>query len=249
MHDLLPGCVDEGPTLGHLREQRLVDGLLGLVCKRHVQRHVLVIEELCHCVDRSRAHLCNLVLGDIWIIGIHLHAKGHCQLPDSSGHGTKAIEGYGAVDKFKAAGTVIVVPGTRQHHTEDELCNGIGVLAWRVHCHHALLLAGRKVDVVIPSARTDADLQLCRLVKHCSIHDVAADDHGIHRSNCCEELILAFVVLQLLQRVLGIFEDVLDLGDCVLRESLLCGKEHGPGLSCLSCHWFQVSPLGVARLP
>mmetsp|Transcript_30118 Transcript_30118/g.36952 ORF Transcript_30118/g.36952 Transcript_30118/m.36952 type:complete len:242 (-) Transcript_30118:47-772(-) len=236
MHHLRSGRVDERATFGHLAQQRLVDGVFGLIGQGHMQTNILMIKELCHGAHRGGSRLLDLVRRDVWVICKALHTKTLCQLVHSTGHGTKAVEGDFTVHQFETAGAIVVVSSTRNHHTEDQLCHGICILSRCVHGGNALGLACFQVDVVVASTCADYDLQLARLVHNSLVHDVGANDHGIHICHGSQEILLALVVLQLLHGVVGRLENIFNLRHRARCEGLLGGQQHGPRLSGLARH-------------
>mmetsp|Transcript_13841 Transcript_13841/g.32655 ORF Transcript_13841/g.32655 Transcript_13841/m.32655 type:complete len:380 (-) Transcript_13841:53-1192(-) len=239
VHDLLPGSVDESAALWHLGQQVLVDGLLGLRSEWHMQRHVLSLEQISHSVNRLGTSRLDGFLGDVWIVGVGLHAESLCQLEDSPGNCTEAIEGNGSTHKLEATGAVVVVSGTCDHHAEHELRDRIGILSWRVHGHDALGMARWECDVVVSGTCSHDELQLRRLVNHSLIHNVTADDHRICICNGRQQVFFGLVVLQLLQGVVPSWsrlEDFLNLLYCVFGEGLLCCQKNCPCLACLSSH-------------
>ncbi|CAK0855739.1 unnamed protein product [Prorocentrum cordatum] len=231
VHNLHPCSVDQGAALGHFEQQLLVDGLLGLRSQRHVQRHVLVLEEVRHGVHRLGAHFLDGVLRDVGVVGVQDHAEACCQLPHRPGDGPVAVEGDAAADELEAAGAVVVVAGACQHHAEHQLGDGVRVLPWGVHRRDRLRLTGLQVDVIVPSAGPHDDFQLRGLLQDRGVHDVAADDHGVHVGHGGQELVLALVVLQLLHGVLGLVEGGLDLGHRVGRK----GPSRSPAALCAPC--------------
>ena len=69
MNYLLSAGIDEGAALGHGGKQGDVDGILGLWCEGHMQRHRLGLEEFSNGIHRVSASRLDGVLGDVWIIG------------------------------------------------------------------------------------------------------------------------------------------------------------------------------------
>mmetsp|Transcript_57833 Transcript_57833/g.146714 ORF Transcript_57833/g.146714 Transcript_57833/m.146714 type:complete len:233 (+) Transcript_57833:728-1426(+) len=196
-----------------------------------MQRHVLVLEELCDRVHRRRTSLGDLAVRQKGVVCEGLHAEALGKLLHGARHGAEAVERHRLPGQLEAARAVVVVAGARQHHAEDKLCNCIGVLPGGVHGHHVLRRGRFQVNVVVSRTRPYNDLQLRRSIEHRGIHYVAPDDHGIHILDALEQLGLGFVVLELFQRVLRVVQNLYDLTDSIGREGFLRCKQDSPGLA------------------
>mmetsp|Transcript_144898 Transcript_144898/g.263444 ORF Transcript_144898/g.263444 Transcript_144898/m.263444 type:complete len:290 (-) Transcript_144898:48-917(-) len=225
MHDLRPSGVDQRAVFGQLCQERLIDGVLGLVRQWHMQRYILALEERLHGVCRRRAHLGDHLLGDVRVVRDGLHAECLGQLVHRPRHCAKSIEGNLAAHKLKSAGAIEVVPGTGEHHTKDKLRHRVGVLSRCVHSHNLLGAQGRQVKIVDTGTRTHHDLQLVRFIHYGLVHNVTANDQCVHAHNSGMKVLDRLIVLKLLQCVTCILEDGLDLGHSLGCKSLLGGKQ------------------------
>merc|ERR1719433_2416192 len=123
-----------------------------------MQRNILTLKEICHGVHRRCTHLCNFILWDVGVVGIHLHAKTNGKLPNSPGYSTKPIKGNGTANQLKAAGSIKIVPSTDQHHAKNEFSHCVCILPRCIHGADILSFTGRQINVVIASTCTDNNL-------------------------------------------------------------------------------------------
>mmetsp|Transcript_4911 Transcript_4911/g.5482 ORF Transcript_4911/g.5482 Transcript_4911/m.5482 type:complete len:241 (+) Transcript_4911:402-1124(+) len=236
MHHLHPSGVDQSAALWHLGQEILVDGCLGLIGQGHMERHILMFEEPCHRSHWFCSHLLDLVRRDVGIVCEALHAKALGQLVHCPRHRAEAVEGDLPIHQLEATGAIEVVASTDDHHPKNQLCHCVGVLARSVHGDHAFGFTCLQVDIVIASTSTDHDLQLIGLLQNSGIHDVTANDHGIHALYSCQQVVFALVILQLLQSVLRLLHYTFNLGNRPCCKGFLRGKENGPILSSFAGH-------------
>merc|ERR1719362_244427 len=167
------------PGITSLREQSFVDGLFCLRCQGDMQGDILVLEEICNRVHGICSHLSYLLLGNVWIVSVQLHAETGGQFSNSTGDGTRTVECNRSTGELKTTGAIKIVSGTGQHHAKDKFCHCVGILARRIHGHHTLAGTCRQVNVVVACTSTHAYLERFCFFEHGSIHYVAANDHTI----------------------------------------------------------------------
>jgi len=120
----------------------------------------------------------------------------------------------------------VAAAGQLQHQAEHQFAHRVGVLARRVHDHHALRRRRLQVDVVVPRAGADHQLEFLPRLQDLGRHQVAADDEGVDVRHRLVEVGDVLVVLQQDHFVAGPFQDVGDPRDRHLGERLFRGHQH-----------------------
>ena len=114
--------------------------------------------------------------------------------------------------------------GHEDHQAEGEFRHGVGVLARGVHHDDFRGGRGGQVDVVVPGARADDDLELRGGADDLGRHLVRADDHRVHVRDGGDQVALLRIFLQLHDLMAGFRENLHDPFHCLGSKRLLGGK-------------------------
>ena len=145
---------------------------------------IALLEELVLRSDGLHASSLDDLCGAIGIISQHLHVE---TLSDASHIATYIAKGENAktlVLQLGTAGAVEEVTLGIDKKTEYKFSYAVGVLTWGVHGHYFVSRSGFEVDVVIPCAGTDDNLQLLGSVKHLCIDFIGTDDQCVSIFHC-----------------------------------------------------------------
>ena len=100
------------------------------------------------------------------------------------------MDTQGLALELGARSAVVTVADEANDHTENELGNGVGVLARSVHHAHAMLGGLVKVDVVIAGASANYHLELWSCVENFFVYFVAANDQAGAVGNSVDHVLL-----------------------------------------------------------
>ena len=188
---LFASGVHQDTTLAHHAYEIVVDALLGFGSGRDVERnHVAGLEELVLRVNSVNASLFDDILGAESVVGINLHAEAFGNASHVAANVTESQDTEFLAHELCTGLAVVEVSHGKNHHTEHEFGNGIGVLSGSVLHNNALVFGISGVDVVVAGTGTNNDFQVGGSVEHLRSNLVRANDERIGILHGIEQLSL-----------------------------------------------------------
>lgn len=230
--DAVAGRVDESCVGLHAAEELGVDHLLGLVGQRTVDADVVAGRvELLDGVDLLDALLLEDLVLQVRVDGADGHAEALGDARDAARDGAVGVQTEGLAAQLEAGLAEEATAGERDHQTEDELGDRVGVLPGGVHHDDLVRVARGDVDGVVAGAGSHDDLELLGGVEDGGGDLVASDDHGVGVGDGGAELFGRLVALEpdKLEALALLLLDLLD-GDG--SERLFGGDENLEGHLC-----------------